>query len=235
MNNLYLIATQHFDLVRGPIKLGNVYERIQPDILLSETCQESLLRNDTLTNKFVDDLGRYTKNSKGLEDLRRWFSSTSGGFEYNFNQEYSQSHGIPNYLVDSPNGSDRLFYFAEYYMKEAIRNVEEKGTFNSERFVSYLRRSVGNPSPNIVRDYWNMVKRDENSFMGELRLLISRLVNKRIGKPDKHMAQRIREIYDPHKVIAFPVGMLHCSDSITRSTLYSRIKDLHPIRIPLVE
>jgi hypothetical protein len=57
----------------------------------------------------------------------------------------------------------------------------------------------------------------------------------RIGKPDKYMEQKLREIYDPDKVIAFPLGMLHCIDSLSKSTLYSRIKDLHPERIPLLE
>jgi hypothetical protein len=235
MSNLYLIATRHDDLVLGPEKLLRVYDRIKPDILLSEMHETDFPKPIPIIEKFRYDLNEFTQDQEGLDEFIGVFSRGSiGGFEYPTNQSYSRDHRTPNYLIGMPGSLDRLFFLGQESIDNILETIRHKGKFNPRKLASYLKKNFGNPLPKETRDLWNQVKRDENSLFGEIRLLFHRIVTQRIGKPDKYMEERIREIYDPKKVIAFPVGMLHATDSISYSTLYSRLKDLHPERIPLL-
>lgn len=52
-----------------------------------------------------------------------------------------------------------------------------------------------------------------------------------IGRSDRFMERKIREIYCPDRVTAFPVGFFHAMDCYSRFTLYSKLADLNPKRL----
>lgn len=234
MSNLYLIATEHVDLVRGPEKLVRVYDRIKPDILLSEMNEIDYRRAREVVKRFSGGLKKFITDERLLGQFIDYLKKSSVGFEYPTNEAYAREHGISNYQIDLPGSQGRLIRLNEIPLKLCLYYVRKRGHLDHGRILEILQKKPG-PSKREVKNLWNRERRIENSVLGEIRSLFVRILTGRIGRPDKYMEERIRELYDPSKVIASTVGMLHCVDSLTRSTLYSRIKDLHPERIPLIE
>jgi hypothetical protein len=234
MSNLYLIATNHLDIVRGPEKLLRVYDRINPDLILSETSADALAFLREYYSGLEERFMRLTTDKKGVRELIDYFLNFGLGFEINTNEQYAQKHGIENHLVDRSFGQEKIFQFAKNTMDEALREAEKAGRIDI-RGLNQDIRNYFSPSQDKIRRYWTTLKRNEGNLLGEIPIIFCRFVLGRTGPSDKYMEQRLREIYDPNKVIAFPLGMIHCIDSISRSTIYSRIKDLHPVRIPLLD
>lgn len=234
MSNLYLIATKHDDVVRGPEKLRRIYDKIKPDILLSEANKGSLAVLREYYSGLEARFMRLTSDKNGVRELMDFCLNYGLGFETNTNDQYAQEHGIENHLVDRSLEEEKIFRLAKNMMDDALNKAEKRGRINIAR-VNQGIKDCFNPSPDKIRKYWATLKRSELNPLCEVAILFGRFILGRLGHSDKLMEQRLREIYDIHKVIAFPIGMIHCMDSLTYSTLYSRIKDLHPERIPLIE
>jgi len=231
MGNLYIVATNHLDQVHGPRKLLSLYDRIHPDILLSEINEEDLRKFSNLCENLKVELRQLTPDHEGVNDFMNGFS-TSLGFEYYTNKQYAREHSIPNHMIDMPGGQSKLYNQLEQGLEWVLKQARNNGGLDIRRWIRKFRKSQ-NITPEQLREKWELFSGLEGTFKGEGVLLLARATTGRIGKPDKYMAKQIRKLYEPDKIIVYPVGMLHALESKSRSTLYSKIKDLNPERIPL--
>ena len=91
-------------------------------------------------------------------------------------------------------------------------------------------------TPATVRRHWQERVKYEGTLQGDARLIReSRALRygPGAGTRDEHAERMLRSHYRPNKVVVCVGGMAHMVDSRSKLTLYSRIKDLNPQRIPL--
>jgi len=224
MSNLYIITTDHRDQIHGPKKLLTLYDRIHPDILLSEINEEDLQKFTNFCRNLMARLRQLTPDQKGVDDFMNIFTMSSG-FEYYANEEYAQNYGISNHMVDMPGGQSKFYSQLEQTMEMVLKQAKYNGGVDIQKWIrKFKERSA--KSPEEVRKSWETFTQFEGTPEGETILLLASVTTGRIGKQDEYMEERIRGLYDPNKVIAFPVGMLHALESMFKKIFYSRIKDL---------
>jgi hypothetical protein len=170
MSNLYIIATSHDDRVRGPEKLLRIYERIKPDILLSESDKESLniLREWYLG--IESRLMKLTEDEQAVKMFIGFFRDYGLGFETNTNVEYAKRHGINHYFSDKHEHSERMFNLGKMIMDNLLCSAEKKGYFDTKHIYELLKKD-SNPSQNKIKKHWIRLKRGEGIFLGEIPLL----------------------------------------------------------------
>lgn len=235
MGKLYLAGTNHQDHLYGPTKLNNLYDKIKPDMLLTELCQEDMDKIKNLFSGLEDIIRKVPSYKNGIEDFMQVFLP----FEYKVNKEYSEKENIEHHLIDMPGSksNQKLIKGLEKsfpgFRKTLEKYLRVFGPDNFKKdFESTLRKKVIR-DPQNLKLIWEKNLYYEKTVGKELVLIILSTTGM-IGKRDKHMEGRVRELYDPKKSIVCTIGMMHILDSLTKRTLYSRIKDLNPERTPLI-
>lgn len=232
MGRLILIATRHDDYIKGPVKLMRVYKQIRPDMLLQEMSDVDLEFYHGMCGRVESDFRRLSDDSAGVDNFMFLFRSTLG-FEGMVNRTYAAARGIPNHKIDLPGRHIKFFEKTESVMRQTIEGVmSSEGELDMKRWYSSFFEDRDLPHEK-VRETWEGYVADEGTPKGEQTLERVGEISC-YGQADIYMESRIRELYDPEKVIAFPTGMLHALESMNGTTLYSRIKDLNPERIPLL-
>lgn len=228
--SIYLIGTYHHDKDKGPHKLLEVYDRINPDMILSECDSDTYRHVITLLNHFKAELRKHTSDLDGIDDFIRTYQA-SLCFEIPFNIEYSKNRSIPHHMIDSPKAQQKVYRSLEKKVGTLIERANEEEHINVQSWLESYEACPEFYDEN-PKEGWQIIKEIETHFMGELLIFYSRFRSS-LGK-DKYLEDKIRELYEPGKIIAFPVGMLHITESMLGQTLYSRLKDLNPERIPLI-
>lgn len=235
MGKLYLIGTNHQDRIYGPKNLKNLYDKLKPDMLLTEFCQEDLDKIKSLFSGLEDILKKVPSYKNGVDDFIKIFLP----FEYDVNEEYSKTNKLSHHLIDLPgSGFNKLFVKTiEKSFPSFKKTVEDYlRVFGPDNLKRDFETTLGKKAirdPEQMRKTWEKYSRSEKSLGHEFSLLTFSLIGA-LGKRDKYMEDRIRELYDPGKVITCTVGMAHTLESRTKKTLYSKIKDLDVERVPLI-
>ena len=232
MGNFYLIGIDYRDVNKGPIKLERLYARIKPDMVLSNQSQTEFEAMRDVFSSFSRELLQLTEDRPGIEKLMESMS-VHFGFEVLQNIEYAKREQVQHHFVGMRRPmSERECLAFTNHLEFVLNYVGNVGV--TKHLLETLDGMRGyNPTDEEVEQAWNMYMTLERTLRNELVVLMRR-ANGSYGRSAKYTEERVRELYDPSKVIAFPLGMGHATDSLTKSTLYSRIKDLKPERIPLI-
>ncbi|MEA3378637.1 MAG: hypothetical protein U9Q69_03265 [Nanoarchaeota archaeon] len=230
MGALYLIGTYHHDKDKGPEKLKKLYRAIRPDIVLSETEATTYTGVGQLIIQFQTELMKHTTDFSGVEDFILNYQK-SIGFEIPFNIEYAKANNIPLHMIDSPNAQRKAYRSLEKNIAGLTARAREQSHVDIRSWLESYN-SCPEFDESVPNEFWKEIESFEGTALGELILFLVRLKTK--SSKDSYMESQIRRLYDPEKVIAFPVGMIHIAESKTRQTLYSKVKDLNPERIPLI-
>jgi hypothetical protein len=229
MNNLYLVATNHRDTIYGPDRLREFYSRVRPDMILNEESKEDMGRLkgmfDEARGKLEGTLGNNSNIGKFIEMYERQII----GFEHFVNKEYAEKKNIPNLQIDLPYGMQKQLDGIEKIMKKMVLKIKTEADFNEKLSLLQEWDRYGSNSKKI----WKNLSNIEGKWFGEIPILVARFKGV-VGKRDEYMVEKIRELYDPNKVIVSTSGMLHMVDSLSKSSLYSKIKDLNPVRVPII-
>lgn len=217
---LYLIGTKHGNRIDGPEKLLSVYRKISPDALLSESGKINADAIEETSARLRKVLGQYSDDQEAIRCLLQYLSPS---FEYDTNKEYSREMNLPHYII----GQDRPWLSGVHTLiiNRLISRVNRDGQVDLESLLRDLKAQSMPVNPKRILP-------EEKTIKGELVLLSLRVIGL-LGKPDRQMEREVRRIYPWHRTIAFPLGYAHTLDCYSKSTLYSRIKDLHPVRIEL--
>lgn len=231
MGNLYIIATSHEDFTHGPGKLLRLYEEIKPDILLSEMSEQDFRKFQEICARFDQQLRTVSDDNEGIDSFMALLRD-SVGYERRVNQEYADRYGVPHFMIDMPGGQSKMLQEAEETIDEVISDARAKGGIDIGHWIGRMNE-LGEIGTQNAHKFWEFIQRYEGTPQIE-RIVQYGRERGRIGEPEKYMEQRIRKLYDPNKIIAFPVGMFHTINNPSGNTLYPSIKDLNPERIPLL-
>lgn len=230
MGKLYLIGTYHPDKDKGPEKLKELLDNLEPDMILSETEENTYLKQLNLLNQFMHSLSPLTADYKGLQNFIKEYH-LSLAFEVPTVIDYSKQRDIPHYMIDYPKTQKKSYQSLKRSIAWWINKAKNQDDFEIDTWTESF-----NSDP-VFSDFipelmWNDIKYMEQKATSEMIIMLARLTNG--FRKDAYLESRIRELYSPDKIIAFPVGMMHTADSKRRQTLYSRLRDLSPERIPLI-
>ena len=222
---LYLIPQFSFD-PKLKDRLRVLYNHISPEVLLTNVSNEDLVDYDNFHASVYNELGSRINLDNGdkqkLDKLMNRIEEIHLS-DYLMNEEFSKERNLEHHLIGIPNGRKRRLESIGIELVSHLKINSDVGKM--------LRYFSGEIPPDLISDEWNRILKYERGLFLELDNLINRFIHGFIGKKDKFLESEIREIYEG-KVTALPIEMIHCEDSLTKSTLYSRIKDLNPIRKP---
>lgn len=234
MSGIYLIGIDHLDKREGPKKLERMLDTLHPDVLVDEFHEPSFRFICNIGERLRGDLEKLPLSPQKRTLLMENFYDLAFPFPTYNVWQYAQAHGIPHYFGDARAQQAVVFPSLE----EMAGNILLLGKQHPERITpSNLQMTVDSvypsSSPEYLQHAWEYYLRTERRMGNELTLSLLRLLGK-IGKRDRAMEGVVREVFRPEHTLVFPIGMVHVTDSMLKSTLYSRIKDLHPKRLPLV-
>lgn len=233
MAGVYLIGIDHRDKREGPKKLERLLDTLQPDILIDEFHESSFHSVHDIGERLRGNLGKLPLPKQKRNLLMGNFYDLAFPFPTYEVWQYGQAHGIPHHFAD-PRVQQAVVFPA---LEEMAANILLLAKQYPENITSpNLQRAVDNVYEPVSQEYlkraWEHYTRTERQLFNELVLLRLRLQGI-LGKPDQAMEEVVRVVFRPDQTIVFPIGMVHATDSWTKSTLYSRIKDLQPQRMAL--
>lgn len=221
MTGIHLIGTMHSDIERGPKNLFDLYDRLQPDEILTESSDlklDVIFESSGLLEKAL--LESVSDRQKVYDFLIAYMDTN--GWEYLVNLEYAQEKDIPHFLVDVDGVEPAQIMsgiptIVEYIKKYGVDYVDEvMPSFFQTRMSEAAQKEYCRSIRAIegTDDFERFIDENLNITMPD-----------RVGGSDKYMERCVRAVYNPEKTIAYPVGMAHVLHSKSNRTLYSKIKD----------
>lgn len=234
MGALYLVGVDHRDVHDGPSRFQEFCDKVKPTALLSEQSAEDFGKIQSLASGLEQRLGKSTLTPRSASRVVEEFYRLVLPFARFDTWQYAQRHGIPHHFADITREPDIAFQRATQLAEDFVTVAACTPERFSPQLFRHLRQSVHGEgvSPAYLVRVWEYYTRTERTALNELTLIKLRMKGL-IGKRDRHMEQVVRSAYAPDATVVFPLGMVHAVDSLMKSTLYSRIKDLHPERILL--
>ena len=234
MAKIYLMGNDHRDWQNGPRKLEAAYTRLNPNIVVSEYDFVSYSGLERICDEFSAQLDKISNDKSGKEKVRGMFELVAYGFPLGFNRKYAAQNGIYHVFADLPHAHSGNCQTISGLGEMILALISShNGEIEENAFKAMELMKDRPPTQEYLQNVWEYYMRTENSLSNELKLFKLRLAGL-IGKRDAHMETMIRAIYPRGGIIVYPVGFVHLQDSILKSTLYSRIKDLNPERIPIL-
>lgn len=233
---LYLIGVDHRDRIDGPARLSALYDKLKPRAILDERSEDHQRKNEDLCRYLLDGLNRLSDDRNGIIRIMTLFQYAAFPFPSQDNETYARSNGIPFYFAGIPDPRNEDTSGLEQIANDILVLVERtagKIDPHIPRILEVFSAMLEDPpSGEYLERAWRYYLENENRLVNEIYILRHRLSGL-TGRRDEHMERLVRELYDPDGGIAFPLGMVHAQDSFTKSTLYSRIKDLSSERLLL--
>jgi hypothetical protein len=223
---LYLIGSAHCQIGQSKRKLKQIYNRVKPDVILSETSEGEAqvfeLQAPALTLTLSQTYPDVRKIPEIIELLRERYL----GFEYCFNRTYAQTNRITHFCFDR---------FDETHAIRISQNLEDQIRMLMSGQLELVEESLrAKKRPDIpvkkIRKDWEKYEKNEGTPEQD-----KRLQGNDEFKRDIVMEEHLRRLYQPDKTLVAIVGAVHTLESPSGITLYSRIKDLDPRRILLFQ
>jgi hypothetical protein len=229
MSNLYIIGTEHWN-AENLGELTQLYNKLNPDIIFSEINPHTLnvefeteeKVKQALTEKFgVNPDYTEAKLHQLFDDLM----FVEGRREGRINLEYAKKHNIQHEFLFRPKKTlnDRAIVDD---INSLLRKIESSSEKELKEYITLIH-SIFQETQKSQLEKHNFMAEHDKSVHNEVYFLMGRMAGD-FGKRDKQMEATIRKFYDPNKVLVVTIGANHTLDSITKTTLYSRIKDLNP-------
>lgn len=229
---VYLLGTLHHDRDEGPQKLLACYERIRPTVLLVETCDAELAHKADGIEMLRQQLAPLVTDHAALSQLLD--HEFGPKWEYVAAAKYAEATGIDLTLAD--------IYFHD-------KRAETDAAFRRYLQTTRLFKATGNPLAANAALKWATARAHNNRRYQLLRLraLFTTLLeaddpdvndglmrrasrDTMVGPRDAHWEEVIRSLDTTGATVAFAVGAGHILTAPRLGTLYTRIKDLQPIR-----
>lgn len=234
MTRVYLVASQHDDVIGGPGNLRQLYDKLKPSIIVTESSQRYYDELRILSNHLECMLRGAKVDPSRLAGIVERFNLFAYGFPVSFNQQYAQEKGLEHHFISVylPINAQSYFDLAGV-VGGIIHNAQSNNGVISEGLVEELMKEERPISKEELEQSWKRYLKREGGIRHELQLMRLRRAGL-LGESDQLMEDRIRSLHHDGAVIVFPVGMFHATDSLLNITLHSRIKDLTPERILLI-
>ncbi len=228
MTEVYLIGTYHFD-VNGPFRLERVLEEVHPEFILLEG-NESRDKTRQVYKKFLNSELKVKKVDQALvEAVLEKAQRLLGGYESKVAIQFASSHQISveyfNDIVDHFS-LQKCKIEARTYIRSLIN-----GKVTTKKIFDELRNSQRS-----CDQKWELLKSIEGTE-SESVFILSNSDNPditRVYDPKRNiiMEKVLRDyvLSGQYRRIATITGFSHIVDDSSERTLYSRIKDIHPIR-----
>lgn len=241
MGGLYIIGVPHHeDRVYSARRLHALYEELQPDLVLSEWSE----KDREIHREYFEDVKKVLLHHsttpqiiKSIENLEELISC-----DMKVNEHYTKKNRVEHHFIDLPRPGYQDFLNAHLVgLSQHLNGFEEEGVRG--HISTYLGEMNKTIPYQDLKTFADKRMEKEGTLEGEAFLLYHAtrptpgrkyFGQRRLGRRDSFMANRIKELYHPDKTIVFPVGLLHALESKLGITAYSKIQDLNPERKILI-
>lgn len=251
MHGLYLVGVDYRDMARGPGKLEKLYEKLRPDVIIT---QESLMQHDESSKRItgLEQLllaaGRYGKHEFTFSDENEFIieriCSLITPFTTAVSQEYARRYNAKLIFgcgVELPYEIFRAYEimgaigFSLQLMIDPSKSPYPASSIEAAYYLNVSQLADLPQQVSSKSDFqmsWAKHVQAERRLKGELLAVLAWLSGR--AKTDGCMAKVVESAYSPDKTVVVTADFRSLADSALKLTLYSKLKHLSPERIPLL-
>lgn len=223
---LVLVGTVHGDLL-GPRRLNRLLSRLRPDVLTVEGSEKGI---QIFKENYESDLKRTIEwareKSSKFASLLEGLDHTDG-YECDIPRAYAEENNIPFHPIDDPAQFSALRDSTWSGLKDFCSKIPDfQFDFVNEQSIL-----------NGHGQFYALTQRAIDGDRSANEILLSQTRGTYVGSRDEYMETHLRRIAGDHpdSRIVHVGGCLHILDDPKGMTLYSRIADLKPKRVVLIE